>query len=125
MKTMINEILQLLTASQDELFDSLENRLQTYGYTTQKTAYALGAKSQEAYAPTVVAHLDTRNINTLPTRDDIKVTDEWIGLSEEANDALDCLGADDRAGVASILILLDKGYRPNVLFTRDDKSGLF
>jgi len=35
----------------------------------------------------------------------------------------DGLGADDRAGVWGILYLLEKGYRPSILFTNGEESG--
>ena len=33
------------------------------------------------------------------------------------------LGADDRAGVYAIIKILEKGYRPHIIFTTDEEKG--
>lgn len=33
------------------------------------------------------------------------------------------LGADDRAGVYAIIKLIEAGYRPNIIFTKDEETG--
>lgn len=63
----------------------------------------------------LVAHLDTV-FNSPPTNIYYDQKAEIIWSPEG-------LGADDRAGVYSILFLIKKGYRPTVIFTTDEELG--
>lgn len=58
-----------------------------------------------------------------PTEADILFLDDVIMLHPMSNAKISCLGADDRVGVKTILDLLERGFRPNILFTTDEESG--
>lgn len=88
-------------------------QLKHYGYrihTGQWYVFAQGT------APVcLVAHMDTVHAKP-PTR----------VFYDHVNKVMwspDGLGADDRAGVWAILKILDRGYRPSVLFTDLEESG--
>jgi acetylornithine deacetylase/succinyl-diaminopimelate desuccinylase-like protein len=78
------------------------------------------AKPQYVYAAgdlpiLLVAHLDT--VHALTPSDiyfDTKYNVMWSPQG---------LGADDRAGVFSIFKLIQKGYKPHVLFTTGEETG--
>lgn len=63
----------------------------------------------------LIAHLDT--VFTIPA--------EEIYYDREKNViwSPDGLGADDRAGVFSIIQIIKKGYRPHIIFTTDEERG--
>lgn len=141
----MTEFKTLLTKTQAELKQFLLTEMQeTYGYkevidTDNGTAFI----SEQPNQPLLVAHLDTINtkeanynysyikttINKItekeatPTEEDLLITEDFIMLNPLCNPDIDCLGADDRVGVKTILDLLDKGLRPHVLFTTDEESG--
>lgn len=144
MKT--EQLKQFLTMTQQGLLKSLPHMLSKYGYKPVVTSYAVGAPSPLPYQPTLVAHLDTVNenrtvltyakgyqgkglagatnkVNYKVEMEDILETNDYIMLSPEANPELKCLGADDRVGVWTVLEMLRRGHRPNVLFLTDEEIG--
>ena len=62
----------------------------------------------------LVAHMDTVHKELPKVQQDIQQNILWSKTG---------LGADDRAGIAAIVELLDRGYRPHVLFTDKEESG--
>ena len=145
MENKMTEFKTLLTKTQEELKLFLMGELFSKGYTDivdteDGTAFFSDLPNQ----PLLVAHLDTINTkyssyghnyykgNTLnnvieeeatPTEDDILITDDFIMLSPLCNSNIECLGADDRVGVKTILDLIDMGLKPHILFTTDEESG--
>lgn len=140
------EFINLLTLTQSEIYSYLKELLTGYGYEVQDTGYTLYAPSQQDNQVCLVAHLDTINTkkksytssynyqyttysdttteaDRTPTPEDIIYTDKYILLSPEANYDIDCLGADDRVGVKTILDILGEGLRPHILFTTDEEVG--
>lgn len=130
---------ELLTKTQTELLDLLPEVIKSYGYSAIITDYAQGY-IKDSKAPTLVAHLDTINTHRssysylytkqptahkeiAPMAEDIIFSDKYILLSPEANSSLSCLGADDRVGVKTIIDILDRGLRPNILFTTNEEVG--
>lgn len=75
--------------------------------------YYIAAKGQMPVA--LVAHLDT--VHTIPVMKVYHDVEEGVLWSPEG------IGADDRAGVFSILEILGKGYRPSVIFCCKEEVG--
>lgn len=106
-----------LFLEQDELHDYLLQVLEDkYDYIFQRTGVGIYAKGD---LPVILlAHLDTVH--------KVKPTEDTLFYDTEKNQ-MACInngiGADCRAGVFNILQLLDKGYRPHVLFSWDEEIG--
>lgn len=140
--------IDVLTKTQPEMQEWLPEVLADYGYQLKVTDYTIQAISSEKNQPCLVAHLDTINtkrknysygsyysngstLSTVtstekdrtPEEEDILVTDRYILLSPECKSSIQCLGADDRVGVKTILDILEMGLRPHILFTTDEEVG--
>lgn len=140
--------IDVLTKTQPEMQEWLTEILAEYGYQIKVTDYMIQAISLEENQPCLVAHLDTINTkrknynygsyyasdpalikvkgtekDRTPEEEDILVTDHYILLSPECKSSIQCLGADDRVGVKTILDILDMGLRPHILFTTDEEVG--
>ena len=140
--------IDVLTKTQSEMQEWLTEILAEYGYQIKVTDYMIQAISLEENQPCLVAHLDTINTkrknynygsyyatdqaltkvtskekDRTPEEEDILVTDHYILLSPECKSSIQCLGADDRVGVKTILDILEMGLRPHILFTTDEEVG--
>ena len=144
MKQVYN-FIDVLTKTQSEMLEWLPEILLSYGYQVSVTDYMVKAISPLENQVCLVAHLDTINTKEYgigfgkygymytkteltekektPTVKDILVTEKYILLSPEHNENIDCLGADDRVGVKTILDILSMGLRPHILFTTDEEIG--
>ena len=144
MKQVCN-FIDVLTKTQSEMLEWLSEILSSYGYQVTVTDYMVKAISPLENQVCLVAHLDTINTKDYgtgfgkygymytkteltekektPTVKDILVTEKYILLSPEHNENIDCLGADDRVGVKTILDILSMGLRPHILFTTDEEIG--
>lgn len=145
---MTYTFIDVLTKTQAEMLEWLPEVLADYGYQLKVTDYTIQAISSEKNQPCLVAHLDTINtkrknysygsyyatgstLSTVtstekdhtPEEKDILVTDHYILLSPECKSSIQCLGADDRVGVKTILDILEMGLRPHILFTTDEEVG--
>lgn len=145
---MTYTFIDVLTKTQAEMLEWLPEVLTDYGYQLKVTDYTIQAISSEKNQPCLVAHLDTINtkrknysygsyyatgstLSTVtstekdrtPEEEDILVTDHYILLSPECKSSIQCLGADDRVGVKTILDILEMGLRPHILFTTDEEVG--
>lgn len=145
---MTYTFIDVLTKTQSEMQGWLPEVLAEYGYQIKVTDYMIQAISSEKNQPCLVAHLDTINtkrknyscgsyyatgstLSTVtstekdrtPEEEDILVTDHYILLSPECKSSIQCLGADDRVGVKTILDILEMGLRPHILFTTDEEVG--
>lgn len=140
--------IDVLTKTQSEMQEWLTEILAEYGYQIKVTDYMIQAISLEENQPCLVAHLDTINTkrknynygsynatdptlikatstekDRTPEEEDILVTERYILLSPECKSSIQCLGADDRVGVKTILDILEMGLRPHILFTTDEEVG--
>lgn len=140
--------IDVLTKTQSEMQEWLPEVLADYGYQIKVTDYMIQAISSKENQPCLVAHLDTINtkrknysygsyystgstLSTVtstekdrtPEVQDILVTERYILLSPECKSSIQCLGADDRVGVKTILDILEMGLRPHILFTTDEEVG--
>lgn len=134
--------IDVLTKTQSQMLEWLPEVLLDYGYSVTVTDYMIMGISPLDNQVGLVAHLDTINTKQksyygryssfykeyteeekTPEVQDILVTDHYILLSPEHKDSIDCLGADDRCGVKSILDVLESGLRPHILFTTDEEVG--
>ena len=144
MKQVYN-FINVLTKTQSEMMEWLPEILLSYGYQVSVTDYMVKAISPLENQVCLVAHLDTINTKDYgtdfgkygymytkteltekektPTIKDILVTEKYILLSPKHNENIDCLGADDRVGVKTILDILETGLRPHILFTTDEEIG--
>lgn len=145
---MKQTFIDVLTKTQSEMQEWLPEVLADYGYQIKVTDYMIQAISSEENQPCLVAHLDTINtkrknysygsyystgstLSTVtstekdrtPEVQDILVTERYILLSPECKSSIQCLGADDRVGVKTILDILEMGLRPHILFTTDEEVG--
>lgn len=130
--------IDVLTKTQSQMLEWLPEVLLDYGYSVTVTDYMIMGISSLKNQVGLVAHLDTINTKSksyfsfhkeyteeekTPEVQDILVTDRYILLSPEHKDSIDCLGADDRVGVKTILDILESGLRPHILFTTDEEVG--
>lgn len=139
--------IDVLTKTQSQMLEWLPEVLLDYGYSVTVTDYMIMGISPLDNQVGLVAHLDTINTKSksyfgkydygysskyfnnyteeekTPEVQDILVTDRYILLSPEHKDSIDCLGADDRCGVKTILDVLASGLRPHILFTTDEEIG--
>lgn len=141
---MKHTFIDVLTKTQSEMQEWLPEVLADYGYQIKVTDYMIQAISSEENQPCLVAHLDTINTkrktynygtyyqtrattstekDRTPEVQDILVTEHYILLSPECKSSIQCLGADDRVGVKTILDILEMGLRPHILFTTDEEVG--
>lgn len=143
---MTYTFIDVLTKTQSEMLAWLPEVLADYGYQIKVTDYMIQAISTEENQPCLVAHLDTINTKRknsgysygtyyqtstttstekdhTPEEEDILVTERYILLSPECKSSIQCLGADDRVGVKTILDILETGLRPHILFTTDEEVG--
>lgn len=105
----------LFQVTQDELKDWLYIHLKEL-YSKERVVHSLEYVYAVGDIPVcLVAHMDT--VHRFAPTDIYYDREQSIMWSPQG------LGADDRAGVFSILYLLWKGYRPHVLFTTDEEIG--
>ena len=130
--------IDVLTKTQSQMLEWLPDILLDYGYSVTVTDYMIMGISPLDNQVGLVAHLDTINTkqksyyNTkydygynskwykeyteeekTPEVQDILVTERYILLSPEHKDSIDCLGADDRVGVKTILDILSSASYMN------------
>ena len=98
-----------------------QNRLQVF-VTKTLNRYYDSVISEEYYVYAegnipiaLVAHLDT--IHPVPVIDIYHDKENDVLWSPQG------LGADDRAGVYAILSIINDGFRPHIIFTRDEELG--
>lgn len=111
----LEKLIDLLIQSQDELLKSQKiNLIKHYGANnvigTEDYILAIGD-----IPIMLVAHLDTVYYE-LPTKEEIIIT-EYIISSPFG------IGGDDRCGIYMINEIIERGYRPYVLFTTDEEIG--
>ncbi|MCD5384920.1 MAG: hypothetical protein LRZ94_01220 [Candidatus Pacebacteria bacterium] len=108
---------QLFRASGGKLLKKvLRKRLKTAGYSISKKTWGKEFLYAAGDIPLLlVAHVDT--VHCAPP--------QIIYHDRERNVmwSPDGLGADDRAGVWAILSIINKGFRPHVLFTDGEETG--
>ncbi len=106
-------MFNIFKASNKKLLKIVARELKRHGYQVKKNVkFVYG----EGTIPILlVAHVDTVHV-TLPH-------DIYVDKDEQVMWSPQGLGADDRAGVYAILQILEKGYRPFVLFTDEEESG--
>jgi len=129
MKTIVNELLEVLVASQATLKDDIEASLPTLYKGDRYLIYAKDDKPK----PMLCVHLDT--INTHSVTKELKTTfedfeyDENLGvIALNPNSSLSCLGGDDRAGVWIALKLIEhmeatNNFKYNIGFFEDEEIG--
>lgn len=110
------DLIRLLVSMPEKnLKASLEAALKKY-YNEEDliiSPYYIAAKGQMPVA--LVAHLDT--VHLMPVIQVYHDLEEGVLWSPEG------IGADDRAGVFSILEILGKGYRPSIIFCCKEEVG--
>ena len=106
---------EFFTTTEKQVKKLIVSRLKQCGYKPQnaeKFVYAKGDKEKHAM---LIAHYDTAHYSA--PANIFKDAEHGVIWSPEG------LGADDRAGVVAILELLERGYRPTVLFTDEEERG--
>lgn len=107
----------ILCKSQDDLHDWVYKFVKNYYFNTYIHNDPNNFTFVEGKLPLlVVAHLDTVH-DTVPTKNTICVSDNGTIMTPYG------IGGDDRCGVYIICQLILKGYRPSVLFVRDEEIG--
>lgn len=104
---------EILKQTQTELLGKLKTLLIEKGYEMFVTDRYLFAKG--TIPVMLIAHLDT--VHKTPPKElfyDKKKDVLW---------SPDGIGGDDRCGVYAILTIIEKGYRPYILFTTDEEKG--
>ena len=111
MKEKMNEFIDICKKSQMTLKLFLKKRLSDYYDNVVSENGFLYAKGDVPILLT--AHMDTvhkENVQKVVVNDDIITSPQGIG-------------GDDRCGVYIILKILEKGYRPSILFCEDEEVG--
>lgn len=129
----LKELGTWFNPTQKELQNTLPSMLLEKGYRVHACENGIIAISPFGKVPTLVAHLDTINTH----RADAEVVDAYynfelnldgfVTLTTGAQKAgVKCLGADDRAGVYTVmesLNLLESEHLPHVIFTTNEEIG--
>lgn len=115
MYNTIDNIEWVFKQDAEELLVSLKEILMKLGYKTIRQENDLFLFAKGSIPVMVVAHVDIVH-NQQPS---IIFHDQRYNVLWSPTG----LGADDRAGVLGILNILEKGYRPYVLFTNYEESG--
>lgn len=108
---------QILQMTENQLLRALGKTLETYYpkenlYVTKDYIYAVGD-----IPIALLSHLDT--VHPVPPMNFFHDREKGCIWTPDG------LGADDRAGVFSILMLLKAGYRPSVIFlTQEERGGI-
>lgn len=110
----INLLIKLFKMKDYELHDYLHNKLaKVYGVNklvNKKGKYLVAVGSKVG----LVAHLDV--VGDIPPNN--------IVYNKKYITAIDSiLGADDRVGVFIILKMLERGFKPTIIFTHDEEKG--
>ena len=108
---------EIFTMKEEKLVRSLVITLRELGYrVSTRDKFLYGRPPRDHEVPVMlVAHVDTHH--TKPPQTVYRDLRHGVLWTPEG------LGADDRAGVAAILEILRRGYRPYVLFTDEEESG--
>lgn len=109
-----NQLFFLLTQDKNNLKNFVANYLKSKYETVAVSPYYVYAVGDIPIA--LAAHLDT--VAPSPPSKLKFLPNSGIIYNEEG-----ILGADDRAGVYSIIDIIQEGYRPSVIFTMDEESG--
>lgn len=105
----------LFSMNENDLLVEINSKLITSGYSdiiSDDENMYIYAKGQLPVL--LVCHIDT--VQTIP----IVLQDNELNVLWSKTG----LGADDRAGISAIFEILDKGYRPYVLFCNKEETGL-
>jgi hypothetical protein len=111
--------LWVYTADKKSLVAGIFKRLQRLGYTVEGgNGWMLGKPLPEDSAIPIlmVAHIDTVHSRP-PLKDEVVYENDVLTAPNVG------IGADDRAGVAGIMEILFRGFRPYVLFTDLEEVG--
>lgn len=128
----ITEMNHWLSLTQEEALMELPTILLEKGYRLHECEAGIIAISPFGKVPTLVAHLDTinthrANAEVVDAYFDTVLSNGYLKLSTGAQKAgVKCLGADDRAGVYTIIKameLLESEHLPHVIFTTDEEIG--
>lgn len=109
--SILTTLLQMRT---DRLFPVLRKILE------ERYPKVYAKEGKYIYAPGeiplgLVAHIDT--VHSFPSEE------FFYDQEKKVLWAADGLGADDRAGIYAILTLIEKGYRPTIIFTDKEETG--
>jgi len=128
----INKFKEILNMSQEEVIDFMRKFLSSRGYVIE----GLGEEGLVARYPevdkniAVIAHADTINTHRYvydgtKYEMETEILDEkYIKLSDnDIKNGYKCLGADDRAGIMTIVDVVNSGLRPHVIIPTDEEIG--
>lgn len=104
---------ECVAAPNDQAQDMAEDILLRHGYAPQRGELFVYAPGEIPLL--LVAHTDT--VHRAPP------AALYLDSVQEVLWSPNGLGADDRAGVYGVASLLEKGYRPHVLFTDEEETG--
>ena len=113
MEKKIDLLKQILRLPQEQLHNTLYKFLKKYYKNVKKDENFLIAEGDIPVA--LVAHMDTVH-KQLP-KDIFYDTKETVMWSPQG------LGADDRAGIFAIIDIIQRGFRPHIIFTKDEEQG--
>lgn len=114
MKKEVKSFIKICKKDKASLKSWLFNKLKEYGYTPKAAdGYLLAVGSKIM----LTAHMDTVHKELVKSVVIENHEDKTIISSPQG------IGGDDRCGVYMILTLLDRGYRPTILFCEDEEIG--
>ena len=114
-KKHIKRFISLCKQTQKELKIYLTAYLKASGYNVIAEDGFVYAKGELPYL--VTAHMDTVHKVTCKKADIKKINGYHVISSKDG------IGGDDRCGIFMILELVDRGYRPSILFCEDEEIG--
>lgn len=111
-----DRIIELCKMSELELYSYMEAMLSAYyGKRVKKNKYEDYIYAQGADPVCLIAHMDT--VYPHPSEQYCYDPEQRILWSPTG------LGADDRAGVLAIILLLERGHRPSIILTTGEEVG--
>ena len=114
MSKEVKTFIKICKKDQNKLKSWLYNKLKSYGYNPKADdGYLLAVGSKIM----LTAHMDT--VHDVEPKNIVLEKHETQTIISSPQG----IGGDDRCGVYMILSLLDKGYRPTILFCEDEEIG--
>lgn len=109
------ELIQLCQLTDKEMYEEAKKLLEEYYKEVKEIPDGQNLLVQGELPVCLVAHLDT--VHSYPP------VDFYYDSDAEVLWTPDGLGADDRAGILAIKKILEKGFRPSIIFTTEEERG--
>lgn len=121
------EVIELYKKTQSELYDFVLNFVQSYSdhfiiKIDDTRKFILVTPKTNLY-PVLVSHLDISDESETPDRIELVKEDNLNVYKGYLEDTRTLLGGDDRNGVWTMLMLMERNHNVGYLFTTDEEKG--